>query len=381
MTGTHPSRTGHGSRTIPRELWPVALGFSGVWLVWLFFTAGFGIHRLVSQGQHPPAVALGGLTVLFAATYLMSFVAPRLILRWSQVANSVAYTAVLVGCALCMIPHLGVAAIVTVPYIAAVWLIPYPLRVGLTVAALLGLVLAVVLITQPMDDAWGGFIGVSIGMVALIIVRITTAREDALSRMTHELGLAEQREQIARDVHDVVGHALTAVHLKAQLVDRLIATDPQRAQHEARQIVALTRGALSEVRQTVDGLNEPDLAVVLAGARRTLADAGVRVDFPSPDAIDNVPEPTAALFAWVVREACTNVLRHAGASRVRITLSPTRLTVTDNGLGIRADAASPRTGLGVRGIEQRVQATGGSLTITDANPGHERPGTRVEVTV
>lgn len=383
MTEPSASSTGRRSRTIPREQWPVSLGFSSVWLMFLVFAAVSGIGTRLARGESGPALVIGVCTAAFCVIYLVAFIAPAPILRWNKLANTVLYTLVLAVLIAPLIALVGVEALNALPFFAAIWLFPHKPRVGLIATFIVAVVAVIAIAVLAESGEVGGFsAGIGMALVVLVVVRLTTERESSLREVSRRLELAEQRESLAHDVHDVVGHSLTAVHVKAQLLERLISTDPDRARREAREIVELTRGALGEVRATVDGLSEPDLPVVLAGARRAMADAGLRTDFPSPDAVAAVPEQAASLFAWVAREACTNVLRHAGATSVRVEVSRTRLAVVDNGVGM-SHATGPRTrsGLGMRGVEHRVYAAGGTLTVRDEHPGHERPGTRVEVTI
>ena len=191
----------------------------------------------------------------------------------------------------------------------------------------------------------------------------------ALIRRTWELGAAQQeisrlaaereRMRIARDLHDLLGHSLTAASVKAQLAGRLVGRDDARAAAEIGDVERLTRQVLADVRAAVAGYREVSLAVELATAREVLGAAGIAADLPG--AVDEVPAGRRELFGWVVREGVTNVVRHSQASRVTIRVTPTTVEVVDDGRG-RAVRAP---GSGLAGLAERAAAAGGQL---DAGP-------------
>jgi two-component system sensor histidine kinase DesK len=190
--------------------------------------------------------------------------------------------------------------------------------------------------------------------------------------MSRELALVEERERVARDVHDVLGHSLTVVTVKAELAERLVDLDPARAKAELAEIQALSRQALAEIRATVGGLRGARLGDELASARTALAGAGIEAHVPAdPAAVD--PRHRIVL-AWVLREATTNVVRHSDADECWVELDTNRLTVRDDGRGIDARPE----GNGIRGLRERVEAAGGALTLTTGPDGH---GTVLEVTL
>lgn len=176
------------------------------------------------------------------------------------------------------------------------------------------------------------------------------------------LAVAEERLRFARDIHDLVGHTLSIIALKAELVERLHRADPDRAAAEAGQLRGLTSEALVQLRSTVDGYREIDLDQQLTSVRDALDAAGIayRID------IADRPDSTAIghLLGLAVREATTNVLRHAGTGDCTITLEQTadsyRLRVI-NDLPAQAGPASTRVGTGLTGMRERFAAAGGNL--------------------
>jgi two-component system, NarL family, sensor histidine kinase DesK len=381
-------------RTLPREEWPMVLGFAGVWLVFLLMAVASATVARVQADDPAGAAVSVGCGLAFAAVYLGSFIAPDAVPSWPRPANTVLYTLALGLVTAVFASFAGAAALNVIPYFGALWIFSQTRRTALTAAAVIaaaGMAMTLAF-TEGEQRIW---LTVSVLLATGVImgVRLAADGDDSLQAVRRELALSRQREELARDVHDVLGHSLTAVHVKAQLVARLIEADPARARDEAEQIIALTRTAIGEVRSTVDGLTAPQLATELAGARRVLSDAGLRADVPGVEAAAEVPAPAAEVFAWTLREAVTNTVRHAGADHVRITLAPDRLTVVDDGIGpdgpvpaggpaeVREPSSPRRRGTGLDGLRARAEAAGGTLVVRPEHPGADRPGTRVEVTL
>src|SRR5699024_7724126 len=117
-----------------------------------------------------------------------------------------------------------------------------------------------------------------------IVVSRLTEHYDARSRAAEEqLSQAEERDRIARDVHDVLGHSLTVLSIKAQVARRLMETEPQRAQAELDEIEQLARSSLSQVRTTVTRLRAPQLPEELEVARTALEAGGISADIQAQE--------------------------------------------------------------------------------------------------
>jgi two-component system, NarL family, sensor histidine kinase DesK len=215
---------------------------------------------------------------------------------------------------------------------------------------------------------------------------------DSLRRTRAELAraaVAEERLRIARDLHDLLGHSLSLITLKAELAGRLIAADPGGAAAQIAELESVARQSLSDVREAVAGFRQPDLAGELAAARQLLDAAGISSEVTAPD-IAGLSAPADAVLAWAVREGATNVVRHSRATHVAISISRSRDTVTaeitDNGPTAPADAQGyapssqppatlgpdgravavrPRLtlgGSGLAGLTERVRSLGGELS-------------------
>jgi two-component system sensor histidine kinase DesK len=213
---------------------------------------------------------------------------------------------------------------------------------------------------------WG--LGVSVLAAAFVgFGFITLVRSNAALRMAREevarLAAEQERLRIARDMHDLLGHTLTTVTVKAQLARRLVYRDPGRAETELADVERLARQSLADVRAVVAGYREVSLAVELATAKEVLAAAGMSVQMPQ--AVDAVPGELRELFGWAVREGVTNAVRHSRASQVRITVDERAVEVVDDGTGSRPDptaAAAPgRPGTGLSGLAERAARLGGRV--------------------
>ena len=177
-----------------------------------------------------------------------------------------------------------------------------------------------------------------------------------------ELGILSERERIARDVHDVLGHSLTIVNLKAELASKLVETNAPAAQEQMRQVAQLSRQALAEVHSTVTRLRVPDLEGEILASSRALETAGIQADLPDATTAANIAGMSSSLFSWALRETVTNIVRHSHATYATVRLNSTGLEVTDNGIGI-GDAPCKS---GLTGLRTRIEDAGGTLTLGNA---------------
>ena len=204
------------------------------------------------------------------------------------------------------------------------------------------------------------FYMVAIGMMNFAYARHILASEQleqANAEIEHLAQVAE-RERIARDLHDLLGHTLTVIVLKSDVANRLFAIDPELAHREIAEVEQTARKALAEVREAVSGYRAEGLPAEIAQARRTLASAGVQLTTDvEPVLLSSTEENVLCLM---LREAVTNVIRHARATACRLDVhregNRLRMTVEDNGNG---DAGVE--GNGLRGMRERFNGCGGTL--------------------
>ncbi len=175
-----------------------------------------------------------------------------------------------------------------------------------------------------------------------------------------QLAKVAERERIARDLHDVLGHTLSVITLKSELAGKLISRDSERAAKEIREVEQISRQALSDVRDAIRGYRSQGLLSELAHAKSTLETAGIVVECDAAVGV-KLPAVQESVLSLAVREAVTNVVRHANARSCRLKLDQQngscRLEIEDDGRG-----GLHTEGNGLRGMRERVEMLGGTLT-------------------
>ena len=207
----------------------------------------------------------------------------------------------------------------------------------------------------------GGFAASAVGIgLLLVLMRDLRMRNQELTEARAELALTAvtaERERFARDLHDLLGHSLSVIAIKAELAGRLLELDPERAAAEVGDVEQVARQSLREVRQAVSGYRQPTLEGELEGARVALSAAGIEAEFErAPVTLD--PEVEAVL-AWAVREGATNVIRHSGARAARCA----------SGQGWRTPRSrSSTTGEGMRPVRWGWLRPGMATVVTGSRP-------------
>lgn len=232
---------------------------------------------------------------------------------------------------------------------------------GVLAVALIATVEAALLRRDMFTSSWPvvfvlivGGINIHYAQVGRANARLRIAREEI-----EHLAKVAERERIARDLHDLLGHTLSLVILKSELASKLADRDPERARDEIRDVERIARDALAEVRSAVTGYRSGGLQAELQHARNALASAGVAFEHETPKA--QLPPAQEAVLCLALREAVTNIVRHAGARKCRATIAVENevctLTISDDGRGGNAPFGS-----GLSGMRERVEVLGGSLT-------------------
>ena len=181
-----------------------------------------------------------------------------------------------------------------------------------------------------------------------------------------ETAVTRERLRFSRDLHDVLGHTLSVIVVKAEAVRRIAARDPEAAAAHAGDIEQIGRTALADVRQTVGGYRRTTLAEEVSTARAALSAAGIRPAFG--DLPSRLSTDVDLTLGWVLREATTNVVRHSGARACQVEVierdDRVRLTVEDDGRG-----GTSASGNGLQGLRERVEQLAGTLEIDAVPPG------------
>jgi two-component system, NarL family, sensor histidine kinase DesK len=207
---------------------------------------------------------------------------------------------------------------------------------------------------------WSGGLALLIGGGNIFFAQRNRANcrlKMANAEIEHLAKVAE-RERIARDLHDVLGHTLSVIILKSELAGKLIDRDPERARAEIADVEETSRQALAEVRATIRGYRAHSLEEELKKAKAMLETAGVSVQSEATNV--NLSPVQESVVAMAVREAVTNIVRHAGAHTCSLRLAPVDgtcfLEVRDDGQG-----GYQIEGNGLRGMRERIEALGGTL--------------------
>jgi two-component system sensor histidine kinase DesK len=191
-------------------------------------------------------------------------------------------------------------------------------------------------------------------------------RADARLRAALEenvtLAAVAERERIARDLHDVLGHTLSVIALKAELAGRLVSLDPARATAEMADVERTSRAALAEIREAIGGYRSRGLDAEIDAARHTLDAAGVLLLADSKPEQESFSPKEETALALALREAVTNIVRHARASTCRLRFisegDHRRMVVEDNG-----EHAVTNEGNGLRGMRERIESLGGNFSL------------------
>ncbi len=358
--------------------------FAAAWLFYLNENLSALLRRPNDWQRDVGLVALAGFAVgyLFVVAVLRQVRRdrpdrpPAVVLRvWLMLLGLLAL------CAL-QIPGAGYHALTCATYIAAVGMMGLPIAQAVPFAAVLvvGTELLSRLVPGWHDQGYG--LAALLGALATWGVRLASDRQHRLAAAQAELAalaVRHERSRIAADLHDILGHSLTVVTVKAELAQRLLDVDLDRARAELRDLEGLARDALADVRATALGVRGISLPGEIAAARAALAAANVEADLPG--AADQVPTRLRELFAWTIREAVTNIVRHSRATHAEVSLGRGSVEILDDGVGAPTLADHGRTGggQGLSGLRHRADALG--ATLTAGARADNRPGFRVRVEV
>lgn len=332
------------------------------WLIYLVpFVAAPFYDRVAAPHLAVTLLATGLFLVLYVAGY------------WTREGRLLLIIAVIAGIGCAFLPVNPGAAVFFI-YAAgfAAWvdgITRTAVRVIMALCAVL-VVESLVLGLPLLQWIWGLVFSILIGAVN-IHQKNTSQMNAKLRTAQHEiehLATLAERERIARDLHDVVGHTLSLIVLKSELASKLADRDPVGAVGEIRDVERIARHALAQVRAALSGYRSAGLDRELKSAQEVLTTAGIAVEISRGASTFTASEE--AVLSLAVREAVTNVLRHSHASGCTIRVEQSvdgarRVHVVDNGTGSRGPQ-----GLGLQGMRERVDAIGGSLTVTNQHGTH-----------
>jgi len=335
---------------------------------WAFYTpmAYFGFFFLEPILNHA-GLKTWLLTLLGTAIFVALYV---LIARLDSITSEMLCIGVMVLTGVAYAPFNSGASCF---FIFAAAMVPYIVSAEAVIFALIAGIIAIAGLETWLVHLSGWFMFYA-GGLALVVggsniyfaqrSRMYCELEKANVEIEHLAKVAE-RERIARDLHDVLGHTLSVIILKSELAGKLLDRDPQRARAEIHDVERTSREALAEVRNTIRGYRANTLDTEIKQATQTLQTAGIAVN--SEAARMNLTPAQETVVGLVLREAVTNIVRHAKAHRCLLRLlsnnGSCRLEIHDDGCG-----GSVVEGNGLRGMRERIEALGGTF-VRQTNPG------------
>lgn len=324
---------------------------------WLIYIVPFTLTPLLHSRQNTPAHWLLYLaaTAVFGVLYFRGYwkisTRERLLLAGALTAMGIGFWPVSFGAGALFIFAAGLLGHLVPARRAAL---------AVAVVALTVVLEAWLLQRNWVHAAWPFLFTIIIGAINIHFSQVS--RANARLRLAHDeiehLAKVAERERIARDLHDLLGHTLSLIVLKSELATKLTERDPERARDEIRDVERIARDALAEVRSAVLGYRAGGFSAEVAHARKTLATAGIETTCDV--AKTQLPPSHEAVLSLTLREAITNIVRHSGARQVRIALTvddAVHLTVSDDGRGGNAPF-----GNGLTGMRERVEILGGAMT-------------------
>jgi two-component system sensor histidine kinase DesK len=337
--------------------------------VWLAYLGFFFIDPVLNHASWKTWLLTGLATVIFLFLYFGLF--------WLDRTRPLLHVAGMLILGVVFAPiNPGASTF----FIFAAAFIPFCLKTERQAIASLAGIVALAAIETQIFHLSGWFLfyagGLSVVVGGSNIYFAQRNRALAKLRMAHEeiehLAKVAERERIARDLHDVLGHTLSVIILKSELAGKLMERDPQRAGNEIREVEQISRQALSEVRDAIRGYRSQGLTAEISQARSTLETAGIHVK--SQAAKISLSPLHESVLSMAVREAVTNVVRHAQARTCSLNLAQQNgsccLRIEDDGRG-----GFEEEGNGLRGMRERVEMLGGTLSRDT------QAGTRLTITL
>lgn len=353
-------------RLLPRTLAPGESPWMALlYLAFLFLPLAFPMMRPLDLT----------LTLLSIAAFLPVYVGSFWLSGWRRAAMGLAMAAL----APALLPANPFANTYTIYGALSAVGLRLPVALSVLLASLAMLAVAHWLV-DPVAAVFVLLLTLLLSTSSFIAMRMyaANARKQSALRLSQDevarLAKVAERERIGRDLHDLLGHTLSVIAIKAELASKLAIRDPAAAQSEIADVERVAREALGQVRRAVSGMRAVGLRAEFANARLALGAVAVDFEYCAPD-FGLHPEVETVL-ALALREAATNIIRHAGARRVAAELrregANVVLSVRDDGVG-----GALVDGNGLSGMRERLASLGGTLAI-ESEPGR---GTRLRVVV
>ncbi|MFY8352389.1 histidine kinase [Pseudoalteromonas sp. SSM20] len=185
--------------------------------------------------------------------------------------------------------------------------------------------------------------------------------EEQSQQQIEQLAMVAERERIARDLHDLAGHSLSSIALKAELAEKLISNDQvSLAQNEIKQVATISRELLSDIRQAVTNMKQFHLDEQLNVLKNDLLQNGFQVSVNNH--LNSASSSTQNTISMILTEATTNIMRHSKGNKVTINITEKEISISDNG-----KVNTFVKGNGLNGIKQRIEALGGELFVDHEN--------------
>ena len=343
------------------------LFFIGIWTLFLLIPLNAGWQHRDEVSGWVGIIA----TLLFAAAYLTIFAQRRISLRGGMPYAELVPGLLAIGgsgvLALVVCVAVGQDGTATAVYLCVLCAMTLPRYWALPSAIVVALAFYLAGFLVP---GWDHDPGLLLSMLAATVavwgiqqMLIRNTQLVAAEKENQRLAVSEERNRFARDLHDILGHSLTVITVKAELAKKLMDVDPERARAEIDDLEWLSRDALADVRRAVEGYRELTLPGELSRARRALAAAEIEADLPN--SVEDVPSDKRELFAWTIREGVTNVIRHSHATRCTVVLNPDCVEIRDDGVG----PAQESVGQGLTGLRERARAIDATVVTRTLDPG------------
>jgi len=329
---------------------------------WLVYIVPFALTPWISSWQNDARHYLGyalGLLAFLVLYFRSYWVRGRelVLVSAATLALGITFWPVSVGAGALFIYAAGMIALLDSPKWAAR---------GVVAITIITIVYALLLQRDIVSSSWPIVFVLIVGGINIHYSQV--GRANARLRLAHEeiehMAKLAERERIARDLHDLLGHTLSLVVLKSELASKLAERDPERSREEIRDVERIAREALAEVRAAVSGYRSSGLEAEVQRARNTLSTAGIRLETDITQ--QKLPAAQEAVLCLALREAITNIVRHSGARNCRLTINCTSsdctLSIADDGRGGNAPFGS-----GLSGMHERVDVLGGALTRDGSN--------------